>query len=352
MLKIVAAASAALGRELTDPEDLGGGRRTTVLRCRVPGEGSVVVKTYRDTPEGAGCFAAEAAGLTLGGPGPLLLAVDPSVPLIVMSDLGGAPSLADRLLGDSPGEARDAVLTWARAYGEIAVATAGRQGEFAEMTARFAGHGRPRPSVYARIKGITKLLPDVPPGLSGELATLAADAEGFPVFSPGDICPDNNLLTPSGLRVLDFEWAGFHSAFLDAAYTRMPFATCWCVFRMPETVAAEAEAAYRAEVVRIHPGLADDAVWDRGVRHAIATWTLDLTVALLERVREHDLPAHRTRQPVPTVRELLRHRWSGLLAELERTGDLPAVAETVRGLLAGTTGWQVDPLPFYPAFRA
>jgi hypothetical protein len=55
----------------------------------------------------------------------------------------------------------------------------------------------------------------VPAGLGGELAEVAgaAGSERYAVFSPGDICPDNIVLSPDGIRFLDFESAGFHSAF-------------------------------------------------------------------------------------------------------------------------------------------
>jgi predicted Ser/Thr protein kinase len=97
------AASAALGTTLTAPEDLGGSERSLVLRCRLPDGGSVVIKTYPDSDEGRQSFAAEAAGLALaGGAGaaPRLLAASPRALLIVMTDLGSGPSLADLLLGD------------------------------------------------------------------------------------------------------------------------------------------------------------------------------------------------------------------------------------------------------------
>lgn len=96
---ILAAASAALGTSLTDPVDLGGSGRSTVLRCHAASGGTVVVKSYPRTAQGAGCFATEASGLAFtsdAGVGPGLLGTDPAVPLIVMADLGDAPSLDDR----------------------------------------------------------------------------------------------------------------------------------------------------------------------------------------------------------------------------------------------------------------
>ncbi len=133
----VAAASAALGRALSAPASLpGGSDRSLLLRCTDPGStgpagGTVIVKTYPPTADGADSFAAEAAGLTLAagtGLAPELLAADPELLVLVMSDLGTGASLADLLLGDVTGDPAAAVLSWARACGELSAATAAREG--------------------------------------------------------------------------------------------------------------------------------------------------------------------------------------------------------------------------------
>ncbi len=355
----LAVASAVLGRALADPVELGAGLRARVLRCRDSAGGSVVVKSYHDTVDGRGAFVAEAAGLAFAAAGPELLAVDTAEHLIVMADLGDAPSLADVLLGDDPAAATEALLAWARAYGRLAAATVGRQGELAELRARY---GRDVPdgegvswvrSGLARTPSLLDSL-GIPRSarLTEDLATIGSIVDVFPVFSPGDICPDNNLLTPQGLRVLDFEGAGYHGAFLDAAYTRMPFATCWCVWQMPPDVAARVEAAYREEVVAVHPRLADDEVWNSGVCLANAAWTLDMTGHLYRTGADReDRPTHSSRRPVPTIRQLIRYRWQRLLDDLEPAGALPALASVLRDLLARTHGWPVPPLAPYPAFR-
>ncbi|MGH3681869.1 MAG: hypothetical protein ACRDT2_16670 [Natronosporangium sp.] len=132
-------------------------------------------------------------------------------------------------------------------------------------------------------------------GLADDLGQVlaATTPDRYPVFSPGDVCPDNNLLTDQGLRMVDFEGAGYHSVFLDAAYARMPFATCWCVFRLPAAVAARVEAACRAEVARGYPALVDDAVWVPGVRRAMAAWTVAISGLLPPLPR---YPAYRRRR--------------------------------------------------------
>ncbi|MFD4658221.1 hypothetical protein ACFWP2_21635 [Kitasatospora sp. NPDC058444] len=134
--------------------------------------------------------------------------------------------------------------------------------------------------------------------------------------------------------------------FLTAAYCRMPFATCWCVFALPAGLARRIEEAYRAEVVPVYPALADDAVWEAGMRQAVAVWTVNATVRLLPRTVE-DLPTHRTRRPVPTWRQVLRHRWETAAA----LDGFPAFTEAMRRLLREVAdGWGTAPLPGYPCF--
>ncbi|MGW4561720.1 hypothetical protein ACWEN3_04680 [Streptomyces sp. NPDC004561] len=342
-----------LGTELSDPVDLGGSRRSTVLRCRTAAGGSVIVKSYTREPEALRSFTSEAAGLTLHRT-PELLGADPAVPLLVMEDLGAAPTLADVLLADDPKAAAEGLLAWARALGRLAVGSIGGQAEFRRLTARYeagASSWQDEPwaeqNAAALIPALTGAGITAPPGLAAELARIGtAGGERYPAFTPGDTCPDNNLLTSDGLRLIDFEGSCFQSVFLTAAYSRMPFSSCWCVFRLPEELARETEQAYRAEVVRAYPELADDLVWEAGMRRAVAVWSVDVTVRLLPHTAP-DKPMHRTRRPAPMVRQLLCHRW-----EMARTlDDCPALAATADLLLRKyAADWETAPLPSYPAF--
>jgi hypothetical protein len=369
--EIVAAASAALGRPLTEPVELpGGGDWSVVLRCRDSAGCRVIVKTYPPTAEGTSSFAAEAAGLELASGSelaPEFLAADPALQAVVMADLGDGGSLADTLLGDSAAAGQSVLLEWAAACGRLSVATSPRRREFDRLTSRYLA-GRPderhvaglRDRVLEAAAHAAKIGVSLPAGLGGalnaglsaELAQVAAavETDRHAVFSPGDICPDNNLLTPDGLRFIDFEEAGFHSAFLDAAYIRMPFSTCWCVFRFPAELSAAAEDAYRAQACLVWPDLADDTVWQPGMRLAVAAWTLSSTSWLLRRALAADVPMNPAATS-PHTRQLMRYRWQALAAELEPARELPAVAELMRSLLAATTDWHAEELPLYPAFR-
>jgi len=361
--EIVAAASAVVGRPLTEPVELSR-EWAVVLRCRDPaaGTGTVVVKSYPRTAEGASSFAAEAAGLEVVGGNalaPSFLGADPSMQLVVMSDLGGGRSLADVLLTGSAAQAEAALVDWAGACGRLSVLTHAYRSAFDALAARYLAD-RPDERHLAGLPGRVLAAPEnaakmgvpAPDGVAGELTEVAAAAaaDQYAVFSPGDICPDNNLLTGAGVKFVDFEEAGFHPVFLDAAYITMPFSTCWCVFRFPPDLSARAEAAYRDQVSAVWPDLADDAVWQPGLRRAVAAWTMSSTSWLLRRSLAADVPMNSER-PSPHTRQLMRYRWQSLLAELEPAGELPAIAALVRSLLAATASWHTPELPLYPAFR-
>ncbi|GAA5024023.1 hypothetical protein [Kitasatospora paranensis] len=357
MESITRAAGALLGTRLSDPVDLGGSRRSTVLRCATADGGSVIVKAFTDEPAALRAFTAEAAGLSLALAGPELLAVAADPPLLVMADLGSAPTLADVLLGPDAAAAERGLSAWARGLGRLGAGSVHRRADLAALWARY-DKGMPSwddepwiPANAAALPGVIEAAGStVPPGLEADLARIGTAGGGqYPAFTPGDTCPDNNLITPQGLRLIDFEAACFQSVFLTAAYCSMPFSTCWCVFRLPTGMGEALEEIYRQEAVAAYPALAEDAVWRAGMRQAAAVWTVDATVRLLPRATQADTPMHRTRRPVPTVRQVLLHRW-------ERAAGLtefPAFADTFRRLLRQTAaGWDVPPLPPYPAFTA
>ena len=346
---ILTAASRALGTPVTDPVDLGGSERTSVLRCHTI-DGTVIVKAYREPSE---YFANEAAGLAFTTHGPRLLAVDPATPLVVMSDLGTAPSLAHVLLGTTPDDATAALEEWVHGYGRIAVETFGKQAEFAALHGQWYPGERPPFTLDTDTFTATLTALDVTPpdGLAADLKTVAA-LDGPEVFSPGDICPDNNILTDAGLRVLDFEGAGYGPVFLDAAFTRMPFSSCWCVYRLPEGVRDRIETAYRADVVTACPELADEPSWRHGLLLATAWWTIDIVNHLGTKSAVRDGSMHPAWAGAPTARQLLRYRWQHLLTELDTASALPALAETAHRLLAATEHWATTPLPLYPAFAS
>ena len=96
---------------------------------------------------------------------------------------------------------------------------------------------------------------DLPP--SPELLEILTDLPSrltptAPVLTPGDACPDNNLLTADGALLIDFEFAEVRHPAWDVAYLRVPWPTCWCSWRLPTAVADRAVARY---VERVAPSV-------------------------------------------------------------------------------------------------
>jgi hypothetical protein len=46
-------------------------------------------------------------------------------------------------------------------------------------------------------------------------------------LTPGDTCPDNNVLADAGVVLFDFEGAAIRHVAWDAAYLRVPWPRCW-----------------------------------------------------------------------------------------------------------------------------
>ncbi len=65
------------------------------------------------------------------------------------------------------------------------------------------------------------------------------------VLSPGDTCPDNNLIRDGHVTFLDFEFAEVRHLAWDVAYLRVPWPTCWCAWHLPPKVSQQAVTEYR-----------------------------------------------------------------------------------------------------------
>ena len=285
----------------------------------------MVVKSYAGGSLGS--WARERVGLDAAGPvgvAPRLLAVGDDPPLVVMEDLGSAPSVADHLLGGDPDAADEALVSWATTLGRL---HAGTHADRAAIAARFAeaegavADDEPVDRFHAGVAGSSDqattdwaayaeaLGIDGPPDV-GALAAVLADPEHH-ALSPADVCPDNNLLLPDGCRLIDFEWAEVRHPAWDAAYLAVPWPTCWCSWRIPDASAERALDAYREAAVEGIPYVADDAFAD-DVEAARAVLGAGVGVVVPARP-----PCARTQTPHPAspgTRPRMQHRL-GLVAE-------------------------------------
>src|SRR4029077_19613927 len=109
--------------------------------------------------------------------------------------------------------------------------------------------------------GVAKL--GAPPAVEHALAEIMTSREAataWMVVGPGDGCPDNVLVAPHGLCILDFEGAARYHAAFDAGSLAVPFPSCWCHDAF--------DAALRAELLEVHR--AELGRPDREYRDAIA----------------------------------------------------------------------------------
>ena len=360
---------------LAEPEPLGGSGSSTVIRVRVAASPfslprTLVVKRYG--PAGVDGksdeFVSEAVSyqlFTALSPEermcPEMFAHDASERLVVLEDLGRAPTLADKLLADDARAAERALLSWARSLGRLHASTAGREADFDALTRRW---GVPRikdpqakagQRALAELPGVlTEVLGVDTPAAVHERAMAAgklADSTRYRAFSPSDACPDNNVITSKGVRFLDFEGGCWRNVLLDAGYLRVPFPSCWCSFALPAGMTEAMVAAWRAEVRGVWPDLDSDAVLQPGLLDAQVFWVWSSTWGILPRPGQEDLPIdnalHSPRRSVA-----LRARWRQLAAEALRAGEtsLAEHAGTVADALPRRFGTHPD-LAAFPAFR-
>ena len=330
--------------------ELGGSRRSVVRRVRV-GTGTAIVKEYLEPEEKT--WSREAAGLKAadGVRAPRLLGVREDPAVVVMSDLGPGPDVADALLGTDAVLGRDRILAWARAVGELQAHTADRLDVFREALA----------------SGVrTDLTVSQVDGLGSALATLCA-TNGLPwddavpdaiqdaltplrtgpdlALTPSDTCPDNNLLGPDGLMLLDFEHAEIRHRAWEAAYLRVPWPSCWCAWQVPDGVSSLALQAYLdASYGTVGP----PSTFEADLEAATVLWCLLSVSWFLPASLDTDAAHNADDDRMPGRRTLTLARL-GLAAGLSGPQPLVTWAEALHRELVGR--WGDHPLRLAPAFR-
>ncbi|MFT4126607.1 MAG: hypothetical protein QM662_10305 [Gordonia sp. (in: high G+C Gram-positive bacteria)] len=248
--RVVHVAEALLSRRagspvvLAEPEDLGGSGRTAVVRVRVAQnpvsmDRSLVIKALPEH-EDPQAFHREIASykyLTAlpaeSRPGPLLIASDPQMRLMVLSDLGRGRPMTDLLAGSDVVEISRAVSAWGQALGRMHAATVGGEGDFTALVRRGKSGTEGRDILREECSRAVAVADDRAADLGVATvhrvgAVLAAAGALFDdgerrAFSPSDVGPENILLNDAGVRFMDYEWGGFRDAALDIAYAVVTF---------------------------------------------------------------------------------------------------------------------------------
>jgi len=367
---------------LDEGDDLGGSNRTTVYRFKIlEGAGnvpaSVIVKHVHSTSDAvydphtgtipAWTFLNEWASLQFLSQitadeepfGPKFYVGERTAGLLIMEDIGQGVRLDQVLLGDDPVIAEKALIDFAALHGRMHALSIGKQSEFARIRDALGpsdlADGYYHYDWFGPTLQHTAETAGIPIGRSVEselelLKKSLLNPGPFLAFTQGDSCPDNCLWVNSSMRLLDFEGGMFSHALKEGVYGRVPFPTCWCVYRMPQHVPLRMEEAYRAELVKGCPEAADDRLFSQAVVEACAFWMLDWY---------HEFPLAKLLEKDRTiVTSTMRQRFllrSEILARTtEEFGHLEAFGETVK-VIATKLGevWTPDEyaMPSYPAFR-
>jgi hypothetical protein len=334
---------------------------------------SVIVRVGPERLEGelpagigwASVFANEWAGQVflnrlgdhVAGRVPDLLAHDLDARILVTEDLGAGPSLETLLNGSDATAASDALVDHARLLGTIAASTRDRVDEYRELRARAAPSSPASMLDSLRSDELRSVLPRledelrlaVPLGLEDELVALdreANEAGRWLAYTPADACPDNNVVTGGVLRIFDFGFGGVRHLALDAAYSVIPFPTCWCYGRLPAEVSTRMLAAFRDEVVGILPEAADDRTWEQKLAWATGMWFTGFIASVAAR----ELDREQQRGPF-TGRQAAVAQLAVVAARTR--GHYPAISD-LAGRLGDRLGarWQVDDDCTYAAFTS
>ena len=182
----------------------------------------------------------------------------------------------------------------------------------------------------------------------GELRQLARDlgTDENASISPSDACPDDNVLTPDGLMIVDFEGAQWRHIAWDLAYLTVPWPTCWCSWRMPADVSERALERYRHAVEDVLPYVRT-AQFRSDLAAAALGWAMVTVAHLLHDATGDDPPPHNPDKLTPRRRALIEHR----LDRARRAGEdsaLARLAGRLRGVLVER--WGELPLGYAPAF--
>jgi len=340
--------------------------RSEVLRVQVdgpdwPGPPTLITKLYPDAGESWARETAALAAMPSDAPVPRLVAAGADPPALVMTDAGTGPSLATALLGRDPAQATAAVVHFAESLAALHLATQDAHDSFAaELAARSAGTVPPAliPALVTSAAGAldrycAQLGVTVPPGSLAELTGLPArlSESGPSALTLADACPDNNVRTPRGYLLIDFEEAEWRPVAWDVAYLTVPWPSCWCCFTLPPSVTRQAVARYRSTAAGQLPYLGTPA-FDHDIALATAGWALVSSSWFLGRALGEDQPFDSETDEIdglPTRRAVIAHR----LAAAQRTVGLPALA-ALAGRLRTTLirRWGGEPpLRPAPAFR-
>ena len=156
--------------------------------------------------------------------------------LIVTEGIANAERLVEPILGEDSDKAEQSLISFARFLGKMHATTAGKSQDFERHLSNVGepgpNDGEHRRRILAHLKWVLDHLELSPtPSFHDEVEHVLdamLNTGPFLSFVHGDPCPDNVLISGSGIRLIDFENAGFKHALIEGVYGRLMFPSCWC----------------------------------------------------------------------------------------------------------------------------
>ncbi|HEY9620266.1 MAG TPA: phosphotransferase [Crinalium sp.] len=279
---------------------------------------------------------------------------DRTLGFIILEDVPHHARLVESLLGTDCHQAERTLLQYAACLAQLHVDTFGKAAGFEALAREIAPKAQfLRESVdiptQQRLLNCLGIQPE-----SNWLHDLDAINEtmkhpgDFLAYVHADACPDNVLDTGEGLRLIDFETGHFGHAFIDIAYGRMMFPSCWCANRLPHTVVQQIENTYRAILSKQRPILESDSIFEMALARACGYWMLNTLIRHLEPALRKD-----RNWGISTTRQRILARLEAFITTTREVNQLPGLRDTASRLLdLLQQRWSDTPsLPDYPAFR-
>ncbi len=290
---------------------------------------------------------------------PRVFAGDRTAGFFVAEELAGTFPLEAALWGHAASAATQALIMYGEMLGRLHSVTAQHFQLYADLRRQLSTSYSPdtedfHPYFQAFAQALRRLGFALPPAARADLSAAAAllsEPGSFSTFTHGDPVFTNVIACQGRWRLIDFEAARFRHALLEGAFPRMLFPTSGLalVFRLPEVVWRQAEAAYRATLLHNVPIADLAASWGPGLAAACAFWVLSFCDLWLARALTGAGPADQ----LPHIRQCALARLELFIMtarEHESLLGLSAFCEALATDLRARWPAEDCQLPLYPAF--
>jgi hypothetical protein len=273
---------------------------------------------------------------------PRVLASDEHV--VVMTALGAGPSVQELLIAEDWTPAEVGLTALASTAGTVHAARGFAGFRPARRVPFLDGPLDFRTELFAAVDDLG--FPP-PARVSADIEVLAKALrdERFRGFTHGDLTPNNAVVVDGVARLVDFEGAGVRHLGIDAGCLRLSFPQYGHWAALPRPVLARMDQAYRVELVKGVPAVADDVAYEQLMTEGCLAWAV-VRASRLRLIASTDQMVRRRTQIVHTL--------TAATETARPTGLYPALAEWLDNLVdAMKTRWEealLEPRGF-PAFK-